>query len=109
MGKKARPEKKARPGKKPRRRNRVGMLTVLLLCLLLACVGWQLSQLQDQVTAAQAERDRLAAQVEAQRQENDALTADIAEGATEDKIEEIARNELGLVSPGDYLFPDGNK
>ena len=101
--------KKVRPERKVKRRARAGVLTVVLLCLLLACVGWDLSDLQEQVSAAQAERDRLATQVEAQRQENDALTADIAEGATDEKIEEIARNELGLVFPGDYLFPDGSK
>ena len=101
--------KKVRPERKVKRRARAGVLTVVLLCLLLACVGWELSDLQEQVSAAQAERDRLATQVEAQRQENDALTADIAEGATDEKIEEIARNELGLVFPGDYLFPDGSK
>lgn len=101
--------KKAHPAKAPKRRAHIGLLTVLLLCLLLACVGWQLSDLRTQVSTAQAERDRLAAEVEAQRQENDALTADIAEGATDEKIEEIARNELGLVYPGDYLFPDGSR
>lgn len=101
--------KKARAEKQPSRRARIGLLTVLLLSLLLACIGWQLSGLRQQVSAAQEERDRLAAQVEVQRQENDALKADIDEGPTEDKIEEIARNELGLVSPGDYLFPDGSK
>lgn len=100
--------KKAQAAKTPSRRARMGLLTVLLLCLLLACVGWQLSDLRARVAGAERERDRLSAQVEAQRQENDALAADIAEGATEDKIEEIARNELGLVSPGDYLFPDGS-
>ena len=55
--------KKVRPERKVKRRARAGVLTVVLLCLLLACVGWELSDLQEQVSAAQAERDRLAGQV----------------------------------------------
>lgn len=93
--------------KQKKQRVHTGFLTMVLLLLLLAGIGWQLIKLQDQVAAAQAERDRLAAQVEAKQQENAALSADIAEGATDEQIEEIARNELGLVRPGDYLFPDG--
>lgn len=88
-------------------RQRSSLLAKLLLFLLLTGICWQLLELRDQVAAARDQRDQLAAQVEAQRQENDALSADIAEGATPEKIEEVARNELGLVSPGDYLFPDG--
>ena len=34
--------------------------------------------------------------------------ADIAEGPTDEKLEEIARDELGLVKPGEYVFePSG--
>lgn len=101
--------KKVRPGKKAKRRARIGVLTVVLLCLLLACVGWELSDLRDQVSAAQAERDRLAAQVEAQKQENDALAADIAEGLTDERTQEIAGEELGLYPRDAILFPDGSK
>lgn len=89
------------------KRVRAGLLTRLLLFLLLTAAGGQLLRLRDQVAAARAERDQLAAQVEVQQQENAALSAAIIEGRTAGKIEEIARNELGLVFPGDYLFPDG--
>ena len=50
----------------------------------------------------------LAAQVETQRQENDALAADIAEGATDEKMKEIAQEELGLISPNQRVFSVGN-
>ena len=43
------------------------------------------------------------------RRENDALAADIAEGPTREKIEEIARDELGLVTPNEYVFDDISK
>lgn len=83
-------------------------LTKLLILALLAAVAWRLFALQDQVLAAEAERDRVAALVESQRQENDALSADIAEGTTPEKMQEIARRELGWVLPGEYVFNIGN-
>ena len=36
------------------------------------------------------------------------LAADIAEGATEDKMKEIAQEELGLISPNQRVFSVGN-
>lgn len=94
---------KERPKAKPRRRGG-GLAIKLVLVLLLAGVSWQLYQLRDQVAAAQAEKERYAAEVEMLRQANDALAADIAEGATEEKMEEVARKELGLVTQGEYVF-----
>ena len=96
---------KAQKGK--RRVLRAGPLTKLLLLALLLGIGWQLVRLQDQVEAAQAEKDLLAAQVEVKRQENSALAADIEAGGSQEKMEEIARNELGMVFPGEYVLCDG--
>ena len=63
---------------------------------------------QEIMQRAQAQRDALTAQVQAQEQENAALAADIAEGATEDKMKEIAQEELGLISPNQRVFSVGN-
>ena len=98
---------KERASKGKRRVVHAGPLTKLLLVVLLLGIGWQLYRLQSQVEAAQVEKDRLAAQVECKRQENDALAADIAAGSTQEKMEEIARNELGMVYPGEYVLCDG--
>ena len=81
-----------------------GLVTRLVILALAAVIGWQLYGLRDQLASAQAERDAYQAQVEALRQENDALAADIEEGATEEMMEEIARKELGVVTPGEYVF-----
>ena len=89
-------------GEKKEKKPRIG--AALLIVLLLAAAGWQLHSLQDQVAAAQAEKARYQTEVETLRQENDALAADIAEGATNEKMEEIARKELGVVTPGEYVF-----
>lgn len=99
--------KKERAAKKKLRIVHTGPLTKILLLILLLGISWQLYRLQGQVEAAQAEKDLLAAQVEAQRQENDALSADIEAGRTQEKMEEIARNELGMVFPGEYVLCDG--
>ena len=99
-------KKKGAAGKN-RRILRAGPLTKLLLLVLLLGIGWQMYRLQSQVEAAQAEKDLLAGQVEAKRQENSALAADIAAGGTQEKMEEIARNELGMVFPGEYVLCDG--
>ena len=46
--------------------------------------------------------------MEGKRQENDALRADIEEGCTPEKMQEIARRELGWVLPGEYVFEVGS-
>lgn len=96
--------KKAHAGKKPR--PRTSLLTVFVILALLAVLGYQLHGLRDQVESAQAERDRCAAQVAEKQLENEALKEDIAEGVTPEKVEEIARDELGYVTPGEYVFYD---
>lgn len=96
--------KKERAAKAPR--PRAGLLTKLVILALLAAIGWQLCGLRDQVESARQERDRYAAQVAERQRENDALKADIAEGVTPEKVEEIARDELGYVTPGEYVIYD---
>ena len=82
---------------KARRRKKVKVrarpLTKLVILVLLAAIGWQLYGLRSQVRRAQEEREQYAA-----------LEADITEGPTDEKLEEIARDELGLVKPGEYVF-----
>lgn len=92
----------ARAGRQPKKRSRGSVLTKLLILVILAAIGLQLRSLHSQVQDAQAQRDALTAQVQAQEQENAALAADIAEGATEDKMKEIAQEELGLISPNHW-------
>lgn len=97
---------KKKSGKK--RRVQASLPTKILILTLLVAIGWQLHSLHGQVESAQVEKERLAAQVEAKAQENDALSADIAEGTTPEKMQEIAREELGWVAPGEYVFYNRN-
>lgn len=87
---------------------RTGLLTKLLIVILLAALVCKVYALREQVSEAEAEKARYAALVESKRQENDALTADIEEGCTPEKMQEIARRELGWVLPGEYVFDVGN-
>ena len=96
----------AKQKKQPRQRVRASLFTKVLLLVLLMGIGWQLVRIHDQVEAAVEEKARLEAQIQAQQQENDALAADIAEGNTQEKMEEIARETLGLVYPGERVFID---
>lgn len=98
MAKKEQPARHARP--------RASLLTKLVVVVLLAAIGWQLYELRGQVEIAQAEKERYTQQVESQQQQNNALAADIAEGATPEKMEEIAREKLGYGAPGEYVFYD---
>ena len=93
---------------KARRRKKVKVrarpLTKLVILVLLVAIGWQLYGLRSQVRRAQEEREQYAALVAEKQGENAALEADITEGPTDEKLEEIARDELGLVKPGEYVF-----
>lgn len=93
-------------GKNKKQRARAGILTKFVILALLAGLGWQLLQLKGQVEQAQEQRTALAQQVSDLQEQNDALEADIAEGATEEKMEDLAREKLGVVSPNERVFYD---
>ena len=91
---------------KPAKKRSGGLLIHIAILLILAAIGWQLYSLQGQIASTQAEKDRTAQQVEMLKQNNDALRADIAEGATDEKMMELARDELGWTDPNEYVFYD---
>ena len=87
---------------------RAGLMTKLLIVILLAALVCKVYALREQVWDAEAEKARIAAAVESKRQENDALSADIEEGCTPEKMQEIARRELGWLLPGEDVFDVGS-
>ena len=99
-------ERVAKAAKQKKQHTRSSFLTKLLVLLLVGGIGWQLFHLQEQVRAAEAEKAALAEKVQEKQLENDALSADIAQGGTQEKMEEMAREELGLVYPGERVFYD---
>ena len=75
----------AKAAAQKKKRVGAGLLTKVLVLVLAAGIGWQLYQLRDQVQSAQLQKETLAAQVQEKQQENDALSADIAQGSTQEK------------------------
>ena len=99
----------AKHRKKPKAvKLRTGLMTKLLIVILLAALVCEVYALREKVSAAEAEREQVAAEVESRKQENDALAADIEEGCTPEKMQEIALRELGLLLPGEYVFEVGS-
>ena len=93
---------------KKKHKIKMGLPVKVIVLALLVVIGWQLYSLQGQLGSAREERDRYADLVAAKEQENAALEADIAQGPTDEKLQEIARDELGLVKPDEYVFePSG--
>ena len=83
---------------------RAGLLTKILILVLLIVVAVSLLKLNAQVEQARAEKDLLAQQVAAQTQINAELTDAIEHKDDIDRIADVAREKLGLVSPGEIIF-----
>ena len=83
-----------------------GFLTKIVILILVVGAAVQVYHLQGQVAAAEEEKAAYEEKVETLRQENASLQSDLDEGSTQEKMEEIAREELGLVTPGEYVFYD---
>lgn len=92
--------------KAPAKRKSGGLLIHTVILLLLAVLGWQLYSLRSQIADAQTVKDRTARQVETMTRSNETLKADIDEGVTDEKMKELARDELGWTDPDEYVFYD---
>lgn len=96
----------AKRAKKKTKKLGSGPLTKLLLLVLAGALGWQLYGLQSKMKSAKAQQTQLSAQIEAKQQENESLKDSIAKSGSKDEIEKIAREKLGLASPGEKVFYD---
>lgn len=83
-----------------------GILVKLVLIALMVYAGVTLYHLQDQIRTAETQQAQLAAQVQSLEDENSALRADIAAADDPEKLEEIARDKLGMVKSGEKVFYD---
>ena len=88
---------------------RAGVATKILVLVLLAAVAAALLSTQARLNAAQADREELSRQVQAQREANAALEEGIARSADPDYLADIARGRLGLMEPGEIEFVDSSK
>ena len=88
---------------------RAGMATKLLVLVLLAALAVALLSTQAEVSAAQNELDDLSRQKVAQLEANAALADAIAHCDDPEYLMDIARSDLDLVEPGEYVFVDSSK
>jgi len=85
---------------------RAGILTKIVVLGLLVYFATVLLSLNGQIAAAEAERDAMRAQVAQQAQLNADLAEDVANADDPHRQEDIARDKLGLVVPGEQIFID---
>ena len=85
---------------------KAGILTKIVVLGLLVYFLTVLLSLNNQISAAEAERDAMQAQVAAQIQLNADLAESVANADDPHRQEDIARDKLGLVVPGEKVFID---
>ena len=99
------PKKNKNAQNKKKKIRRGGSVAAFLAALLLLiALGLRLRELNAQVEQARQERDQYQVRVDELQRQNAALSADLEEGVTSEKMQEIARGELGMVLPGEYVF-----
>jgi len=94
----------AKEGRQPKKRG--SMLAAVLVVLLLGLALWQLSEIRGKRDAAQAELDEYVERVARQEQENRSLEAALKRAEDPEYLQELARDKLGMVTPGQKDFYD---
>ena len=89
---------------KPKRR--AGVLAVLAVLALLLAVGYEMANIRAKLANAQAEQSALAERVARQEQENRSLEAALERSEDPEYLQQLARDRLGMVSPGQKDFYD---
>lgn len=92
----------------PMKFKRAGFITKIVILAIIVYAGISLVSLKLQVSNARETRDLLQSQVDGVLQTNTELQYAIDHSTDPDTIEDIARNKLGLVKPGEKIFFDVN-
>ena len=85
---------------------KAGLLTKIVVLALLIYMSITLLDLRSQIRTAEAERDARQQAVNEQLQTNAALSGMLEHSGDPDALEDIARDRLGLVKPGEKVFYD---
>ena len=89
-----------------RSKRKSGALAALLVLALLFAIGYQLMSTRAKLASAEAERSVLAERVARQEQENRSLEAALERSEDPEYLQQLARDRLGMVSPGQKDFYD---
>ncbi len=92
--------------KTARKKQGGGALPKLLLLALLLLIGAHLLNLRQEISRAEAEKQTLSAQLEQQQRENDSLSSALEKADDPEYLQELAREQLDMVSPGEKVFYD---
>ena len=98
-GKKPAPRKKRRASTRPSSK-----LTMLVLAALLIGLGVQIYSMFGQLQEAQALEEVYAQQLDELRDTNEQLKEDLDNSGNQALMEDIARDQLGMVAPGEKVF-----
>lgn len=88
---------------------RASIFTKVVIAALIVYAGVSLFSLRTQVADANREKAALEAEVSELVQSNEELSYEIEHSDDPRMIEDIARNKLGLVWPGEKIFYDISK
>ena len=89
---------------KKKQKRASGFLTGILLLVVLLGVGIQLYRMQEELKTARAEEEALAQEIAQVEKENAQLQEDLDNADNPELIEEIAREDLGMVVQGEMVF-----
>ena len=89
-----------------RRKKRVGLVTKVLIAAFAIYAACTLVNLQLRINAANAEQQRLSAQLNEQKLINAELYDAISGENQEEYIAQIARESLGYIYPGEQVYVD---
>ena len=98
---KRQPRKSVKPSSKRRPASR---LTCLVLAFLIAILSVQIFRMNGQIQDALAEEALVAERLEELKATNQQLQDDLDNSTDPALIESIARDQLGMVSPGEKVF-----
>jgi len=85
---------------------RAGLVTKIVILALIVYAGVTLVSLKQQAEGVQAKRDELQQLVDKAHQENSELQYDIEHSTDPEIIEDVVRDNIGLVKPGEIIFYD---
>lgn len=83
-----------------------GLLIRIVIVAVVLYAGITLVSLKSQTQNVEADRETLQDQVDAATQKNEELQYAIDHSTDPDIIEDVARNDIGLVMPGEKIFYD---
>ena len=103
-GKKKSPAPQKKKGKSAKSVRPSSRLTVFILAVLLMAISLQIYRMFGQLQVARAEEAVYAQQLEELRETNQQLKEDLDNSGSQALIEDIARDKLGMVMPGEKVI-----